>query len=143
MARTPLAGGASLTLTSEDAAETVALLGGPPALLLHAEGWAHFSQGAASLREALRGEGSQTGCTCRPATRRSRSEWRGSPGAHTRGTARRGHDRPGDGEHRAADRLPACAGPWIDGIVTLTTDSRQRSSTPPAEQDEGSVGSRE
>lgn len=52
-ARTPLAGGASLTLTREDAAETVALLGGPPALLLHAEGWAHFSQGAASLREAF------------------------------------------------------------------------------------------
>ncbi len=52
-ARTPLAGGAPLTLTSEDAAEAVDILGRPPAVLLHFEGWAHFSEGADELRQAF------------------------------------------------------------------------------------------
>jgi L-ascorbate metabolism protein UlaG (beta-lactamase superfamily) len=52
-ARTALAGGAPLTLTSEDAAAAVELLGRPPALLLHFEGWAHFSEGADELRAAF------------------------------------------------------------------------------------------
>ncbi|HZE06201.1 MAG TPA: hypothetical protein VE127_13310, partial [Solirubrobacteraceae bacterium] len=52
-ARTALAGGAPLTLTSAAAAEAVEILGGPPTVVLHFEGWAHFSEGADSLRAAF------------------------------------------------------------------------------------------
>lgn len=49
-ARTALAAGAPLTLTSELAAEAVETLGGPSMVPLHFEGWAHFTEGADSLR---------------------------------------------------------------------------------------------
>jgi hypothetical protein len=56
-ARTALAGGAPLTLTSEHAAEVVASLGCPPTVALHFEGWAHFTEGAQSLRDAFEQRG--------------------------------------------------------------------------------------
>ena len=56
-ARTALAGGAPLTLTSEAAAEAVEMLGKPPTVVLHFEGWAHFSEGAESLRAAFAARG--------------------------------------------------------------------------------------
>jgi L-ascorbate metabolism protein UlaG (beta-lactamase superfamily) len=52
-ARTALAGGAPLTLTSELAADAVDLLGRPPTVLVHFEGWGHFSEGADPLQEAF------------------------------------------------------------------------------------------
>jgi L-ascorbate metabolism protein UlaG (beta-lactamase superfamily) len=52
-ARTPLVGDAPLTLTSALAAEAVGLLGRPPAVILHFEGWAHFTEGADQLRAAF------------------------------------------------------------------------------------------
>ena len=52
-ARTALADGAPLTLTSEDAATVVDILGRPPTVMLHFEGWAHFSEGREPLRHAL------------------------------------------------------------------------------------------
>jgi L-ascorbate metabolism protein UlaG (beta-lactamase superfamily) len=52
-ARTPLIDGAPLTLTSEMAAEAVHILGGPPTVILHFEGWAHFTEGAEPLRAAF------------------------------------------------------------------------------------------
>jgi L-ascorbate metabolism protein UlaG (beta-lactamase superfamily) len=56
-ARTPLAGGAPLTLTSDLAAEAAEVLGRPPVVVLHFEGWAHFSEGADSLRAAFEEHG--------------------------------------------------------------------------------------
>jgi L-ascorbate metabolism protein UlaG (beta-lactamase superfamily) len=56
-ARTALAGGAPLTLTSELAAEAVETLGEPPTVLLHFEGWAHFTEGADSLRASFQRRG--------------------------------------------------------------------------------------
>jgi L-ascorbate metabolism protein UlaG (beta-lactamase superfamily) len=52
-ARTPLIDGAPLTLTSEMAAEAVHILGTPETVILHFEGWAHFTEGAESLRAAF------------------------------------------------------------------------------------------
>jgi L-ascorbate metabolism protein UlaG (beta-lactamase superfamily) len=56
-ARTALAGGAPLTLTSELAAEAVDVLGRPTTVALHFEGWAHFSEGADELRSAFEQRG--------------------------------------------------------------------------------------
>jgi hypothetical protein len=56
-ARTALAGGAPLTLTSERAAEAVDILGRPTTVVLHFEGWAHFSEGADELRNAFEQRG--------------------------------------------------------------------------------------
>jgi L-ascorbate metabolism protein UlaG (beta-lactamase superfamily) len=56
-ARTPLLEGAFLTLTSELAAEAVRILGSPQTVPLHFEGWAHFTQGGDTLREAFRQAG--------------------------------------------------------------------------------------
>lgn len=56
-ARTALAGGAPLTLTSELAAEAVRILGEPQTVPLHFEGWAHFTEGADSLRRAFERRG--------------------------------------------------------------------------------------
>jgi L-ascorbate metabolism protein UlaG (beta-lactamase superfamily) len=56
-ARTALAAGAFLTLTSEDAAEAVRILGAPETVPLHFEGWAHYTQGADTLRHAFRHAG--------------------------------------------------------------------------------------
>lgn len=52
-ARTALLDGAYLTLPSPAAAEAARLLGAGQVVALHFEGWAHFSQGADSLREAF------------------------------------------------------------------------------------------
>jgi L-ascorbate metabolism protein UlaG (beta-lactamase superfamily) len=52
-AQTALAGGAFLTLSSDDAAEATRILGASNVVLLHFEGWAHFSQGAATLKESF------------------------------------------------------------------------------------------
>lgn len=52
-ARTALAGGEPLTLTGQDAAEAVEILGRPPTAVVHFEGWAHFSEGADALRAAF------------------------------------------------------------------------------------------
>ena len=60
-ARTPLAGGAPLTLTSDLAAEAVETLGEPPTVVLHFEGWAHFTEGADSLRASFERRG-LSGC---------------------------------------------------------------------------------
>jgi len=56
-ARTALAGGAPLTLTSERAAEAVDILGRPTRVALQFEGWAHFSEGADELRTAFETRG--------------------------------------------------------------------------------------
>jgi L-ascorbate metabolism protein UlaG (beta-lactamase superfamily) len=56
-ARTALADGAPLTLTSELAADVAATLGGPPVVPLHFEGWAHFTEGAESLRATFERRG--------------------------------------------------------------------------------------
>ena len=52
-AQTALAGGAFLTLTSALAAEAVRILGSPQTVPLHFEGWAHYTQGRESLRQAF------------------------------------------------------------------------------------------
>ena len=64
-ARTALAGGAPLTLTSERAAEAVDILGRPTTVALHFEGWAHFSEGADELRTAFESEGCPAACASR------------------------------------------------------------------------------
>jgi L-ascorbate metabolism protein UlaG (beta-lactamase superfamily) len=56
-ARTALASGAFLTLTSDDAAEAVRILGAPETVPLHFEGWAHYTQGADTLRRAFQRAG--------------------------------------------------------------------------------------
>jgi L-ascorbate metabolism protein UlaG (beta-lactamase superfamily) len=56
-ARTALAAGAFLTLTSEDSAEAVRILGSPETVPLHFEGWAHYTQGADTLRRAFQRAG--------------------------------------------------------------------------------------
>jgi L-ascorbate metabolism protein UlaG (beta-lactamase superfamily) len=56
-ARTALAGGAPLTLTSQLVAEAVEILGGPPTVPLHFEGWAHFTESADSLRASFERRG--------------------------------------------------------------------------------------
>jgi L-ascorbate metabolism protein UlaG (beta-lactamase superfamily) len=56
-AQTALLEGAFLTLTSELAAEAVRILGPPQTVPLHFEGWAHFTQGGDTLREAFRQAG--------------------------------------------------------------------------------------
>jgi L-ascorbate metabolism protein UlaG (beta-lactamase superfamily) len=52
-AKTALLDGALLTLGSEQAAEAAKILGTGPVIVLHFEGWAHFSQGADTVREAF------------------------------------------------------------------------------------------
>jgi len=53
-AQTALLGGALLTLTSALAAEAVRILGSPQTVPLHFEGWAHYTQGADTLRQAFK-----------------------------------------------------------------------------------------
>lgn len=55
-ARTPLVDG-YLTLTSDEAVEAARILGSPPVLPVHTDGWAHFTQDGASLRAAFRAAG--------------------------------------------------------------------------------------
>jgi L-ascorbate metabolism protein UlaG (beta-lactamase superfamily) len=57
-AQTPLVPNGYLTLTSELAAEAARLLGAPTVVALHFEGWAHFTQGRDSLRQAFERAGS-------------------------------------------------------------------------------------
>ena len=52
-ARTALAGGAYLTLTSQAAAEAARLLDARAVVPLHFEGWAHFTQGCDTLPAAF------------------------------------------------------------------------------------------
>lgn len=52
-ARTALLDGAPLTLTSGQAAQAAATLGSGRVVLLHFEGWAHFSEGRDSLIDAF------------------------------------------------------------------------------------------
>jgi L-ascorbate metabolism protein UlaG (beta-lactamase superfamily) len=52
-AQTALVEGASLTLTSELAAEAVRILGSPQTVPLHFEGWAHYTQGRETLLDAF------------------------------------------------------------------------------------------
>jgi L-ascorbate metabolism protein UlaG (beta-lactamase superfamily) len=52
-AQTPLVPDGHLTLTSEEAAEAAGILGVQHVVPLHFEGWAHFSEGADSLRAAF------------------------------------------------------------------------------------------
>jgi L-ascorbate metabolism protein UlaG (beta-lactamase superfamily) len=52
-AQTPLVAPAFLTLTSELAAQAARILGEPEVVPLHFEGWAHYTQGADSLRQAF------------------------------------------------------------------------------------------
>jgi L-ascorbate metabolism protein UlaG (beta-lactamase superfamily) len=52
-AKTALLDGALLTLGSEQAAEAATMLGSGPVIVMHFEGWAHFSQGADTVREAF------------------------------------------------------------------------------------------
>jgi L-ascorbate metabolism protein UlaG (beta-lactamase superfamily) len=52
-AQTALVEGAFLTLTSELAAEAVRILGSPQTVVLHFEGWAHYTQGADTLTQAF------------------------------------------------------------------------------------------
>jgi L-ascorbate metabolism protein UlaG (beta-lactamase superfamily) len=56
-AQTALIEGALLTLTSELAAEAVRILGSPDTVPLHFEGWAHYTQGRATLRQAFQQAG--------------------------------------------------------------------------------------
>ena len=56
-AQTPLSAPAFLTLTSDDAAEAARILGAKQVVPLHFEGWAHFTQGAETLRAAFEREG--------------------------------------------------------------------------------------
>ena len=56
-ARTALAAGAYLTLTSQAAAEAAKLLGARAVVPLHFEGWAHFTQGRDSLSAAFEDAG--------------------------------------------------------------------------------------
>lgn len=56
-ARTSLFDGAPLTLTSELAAEATKVLGVADVVPVHFEGWAHFSQGAGTLRTAFAAAG--------------------------------------------------------------------------------------
>jgi L-ascorbate metabolism protein UlaG (beta-lactamase superfamily) len=52
-AQSALVEGAFLTLTSELAAEAVRILGSPETVLLHFEGWAHYTQGRDTLRQVF------------------------------------------------------------------------------------------
>jgi L-ascorbate metabolism protein UlaG (beta-lactamase superfamily) len=52
-AQTALIEGAFLTLTSELAAEAVRILGSPQTIPLHFEGWAHYTQGRDTLKQAF------------------------------------------------------------------------------------------
>jgi L-ascorbate metabolism protein UlaG (beta-lactamase superfamily) len=52
-AQTALLEGAFLTLTSELAAEAVRILGSPATVPVHFEGWAHYTQGRDTLRQAF------------------------------------------------------------------------------------------
>ena len=52
-ARTPLAGGAYLTLTSDQAAAAARTLGARHVIPLHFEGWAHFTENREELRAAF------------------------------------------------------------------------------------------
>lgn len=53
-AQTPLLGDAYLTLTSQQAAEAAVILGARTVVLVHFDGWQHFSEGAGPLRRAFR-----------------------------------------------------------------------------------------
>ncbi len=50
-------GGAYLTLSSDHAADVARILGARIVIPLHFEGWTHFTQGAAELEAAFRGNG--------------------------------------------------------------------------------------
>jgi L-ascorbate metabolism protein UlaG (beta-lactamase superfamily) len=52
-AQTALVPGGYLTLTSDQAAEATAILGEPQVVPLHFEAWAHFTQGADTLRASF------------------------------------------------------------------------------------------
>jgi L-ascorbate metabolism protein UlaG (beta-lactamase superfamily) len=56
-ARTALVPGADLTLSSEAAAEAARILGARAVVPLHFEGWAHFTQGRATLLAAFQRAG--------------------------------------------------------------------------------------
>jgi len=56
-AQTPLVPDGHLTLTSAQAADAAEILGARHVVPLHFEGWAHFSEGAESLREAFKQAG--------------------------------------------------------------------------------------
>jgi L-ascorbate metabolism protein UlaG (beta-lactamase superfamily) len=52
-ARTPLLGDALLTLSSAMAADAVRRLGAPTTLVVHTDGWAHFTEGADAVEKAF------------------------------------------------------------------------------------------
>lgn len=52
-AQTPLLGDAFLTLSSDRAAVASLLLGAPPTVVVHTDGWGHFTQSAATLPAAF------------------------------------------------------------------------------------------
>jgi L-ascorbate metabolism protein UlaG (beta-lactamase superfamily) len=56
-AKTALLGDAYLTLSSAMAAEAVHILGEPPTVVVHTDGWAHFTESSASLPDAFREAG--------------------------------------------------------------------------------------
>ncbi len=56
-AQTPLLGDAYLTLTSTDAARAVRILDADAVVPVHVGGWAHFTQGRASVADAFRAAG--------------------------------------------------------------------------------------
>lgn len=56
-ARTALLGEAYLTLTSAGAARAVRLLGGPRTVVVHTDGWSHFTEPADTLPAAFEAEG--------------------------------------------------------------------------------------
>lgn len=56
-AQTALYPGANLTLSSSDAAEAAKILGARDIVPLHFEGWAHFTQGPDTLRDAFAAAG--------------------------------------------------------------------------------------
>jgi L-ascorbate metabolism protein UlaG (beta-lactamase superfamily) len=64
-ARTPLIDG-YLTLTAADAAEAAQVLGARTVIPVHAEGWAHFTQGVDDLAVAYRPGAWPTGCMSSP-----------------------------------------------------------------------------
>ena len=67
-ARTPLIDG-YLTLTAADAAEAAQVLGARTVIPVHAEGWAHFTQGVDDLAVAYRPGAWPTGCMSSPPVR--------------------------------------------------------------------------
>ena len=56
-AKTALLGDAYLTLSSPMAAQAATILGCPHVVVVHTDGWSHFTQGAATLAAAFAGAG--------------------------------------------------------------------------------------